>query len=96
MVAMQMIRPLLLLRHEWGGAGALREGKWIIERMLSTEGGMPSMTQQPLLIEPQIGNDKGILIAKMNVPRTKNALSRALVQQVRTSKQDWMTFNTSF
>ncbi|KAF7637921.1 hypothetical protein Mgra_00002624 [Meloidogyne graminicola] len=38
---------------------------------------------QPLLVEVQTGDDKGILLAKMNVPRTKNALSRALVNQFR-------------
>lgn len=45
---------------------------------LTTE--MPSL---PLLLESQTGEDTGILLAKMNVPRTKNALSRALVNQFR-------------
>lgn len=91
MAMQQMIRPILLRHYGKGGSGKwksglMREGKWIIvERILSTtEGGsMPQPTQQsPLMIEPQMGKDKGILIAKMNVPKTKNALSRSLVQQV--------------
>ncbi|CAK5034377.1 unnamed protein product [Meloidogyne enterolobii] len=43
---------------------------------LTTE--MPSL---PLLLESQTGEDTGILLAKMNVPRTKNALSRALFRE---------------
>jgi hypothetical protein len=87
---MQILRPIFL-RHAAGGRKewkyGLRAGDWIIERMLMCteaegEGGKMQPTQRPLLIKPQIGDDQGILVAKMNVPRTKNALSRALVQQV--------------
>lgn len=84
---------------DWKMAAAAKTcaGQRIIERMLLSTAGAgegttgkgimspPSLSpqQQPLLVEPQIGEDKGILIARMNVPRTKNALSRALLLQFR-------------
>uniref|UniRef100_A0A1I8B032 Enoyl-CoA hydratase n=1 Tax=Meloidogyne hapla TaxID=6305 RepID=A0A1I8B032_MELHA len=48
---------------------------------LQQQNGLTEMPSLPLLLETQTGDDTGILLAKMNVPRTKNALSRALVNQ---------------
>lgn len=50
---------------------------------LQQQNGLTEMPSLPLLLETQTGDDTGILLAKMNVPRTKNALSRALVNQFR-------------
>ena len=98
---MQILPISILLRHHSGRemtGNRLCAAKWIIQRMLSTKlgagGGKEQMApvQQPLLLEPQVGNDKGILLAKMNIPRTKNALSRALVEQVHLNIRENIAF----